>query len=569
MKEKFLTLSVFALFILLGCGKGKQPTSQTAHLDNTPYQLDSILMTYATHPQRALVLLDSAIILGNINDFDAQYTRAKIYSKSLTEQHQDSAITICEALLQLDTLSNDNKELVVDLLINISRSKSDNNEYLRWATAKAQLCKELGEEVELLRTEAEIGVVMNLLGQTDKGLAKIDHSISQLDQPGSIDRMDAFIIASKRKITVLNQLKRYEETIPLAQHILDRLNHFEQHADEYADDSYRLPWSKLQEDCENYIDFSRAQAHGFLAIAYAMTGQDANAQEHLTAFDQSNYGKTFSSRRMIIPAQIALGKDDEALETCEKMTLSMGTDTMNENYSTILRYRAMIAQHKGHFAEAYQLMDRHSRLNMVISDSLHKSEAHDYAARYHAQEQEAKIQQAESESLLKSIITIGITLLLVITTLGLFHFRRQNKHIAIKNQVLVRMINNRESQLDSKDDQETDDHQVEEKSFAAIDAAIRNEQLYTNPTLQRQDICDRFGISRVTLNNMLQQHRGNPSLPQYINTIRMEEAIKLLREHKNIPISVIAETVGFSPANLRLHFVRNFGMTPIEYRQNL
>ena len=58
---------------------------------------------------------------------------------------------------------------------------------------------------------------MTCLGQIDEGLHKLDDAISRLDGPGSIDRMDAFIVGVKRKINALNDLRRYEEVIPLAQ----------------------------------------------------------------------------------------------------------------------------------------------------------------------------------------------------------------------------------------------------------------------------------------------------------------------------------------------------------------
>ena len=204
---------------------------------------------------------------------------------------------------------------------------------------------------------------------------------------------------------------RYAEVIPFAQRILDRLDHYEQHAKDYAEDSYRLSWSDKPADRDRYIDFSRAQANGFLAGAYAMTGDVAHAREYLARFDQSGYGHSFGARRMIIPTQMALGMYDEAMVTCDEMVYRMGNDTVNDDYAVILRDRAIVARAKGHVAEAYDLMNRHANLAKVLSDSLHASEAHDYAARYHAQEQELKIRETESASRIKSII-IGVIVLL-------------------------------------------------------------------------------------------------------------------------------------------------------------
>lgn len=76
--------------------------------------------------------------------------------------------------------------------------------------------------------------------------------------------------------------------------------------------------------------------------------------------------------------------------------------------------------------------------------------------------------------------------------------------------------------------------------FETIDTAIRTEQLYANVSLQRQDICTRFCITRHTLNSLLAQYAGSSSFPQYINNIRMEEALPLLRDNPSMTIAAIA-----------------------------
>ena len=71
------------------------------------------------------------------------------------------------------------------------------------------------------------------------------------------------------------------------------------------------------------------------------------------------------------------------------------------------------------------------------------------------------------------------------------------------------------------------------------------------------------------LNDILAEHTGGLSFPQYVNTIRLEETLRLLRDEPATTISAIATHVGFTPANLREQFKRKYGMTPVEYRQNL
>ena len=555
-----------ALLTLVGCGDGK-PVRQLPHLGDTPYQQDTILVTYATNPERALTLLDSALLLGNISDYRAQCIRARIYSKSLVEQRQDSAILICKELLGHDSVRNDaaEQENILDLLITTSRAKPDYEQYIHWATQKAELCQQQGQETERWRSEADIGLVMTHLGQVDEGLAKLDEAISHLDAPGSIDRMDAFIVACKRKINALNELHRYDEIITLGQRILDRLNHYEQHAKDYAEDSYRLSWSDHPNDRDRYLDFSRAQANGFMAEANAMINEKAKAKEHLARFDQSDYGKTFTARRMIAPTQMALGMYDEALDTYAEIARRMAADTLNDDYAVILRSRAIAAHTKNHYVEAYDYQTRYADLSKVLSDSLMKGKAHEYAARYHAYEQQLEIQEKEAEAERSHIISIAVAALAVLAIAFAIYFFRQKRIVSEKNHALVRMINSMQPKsIDSRTVNNADS-----ELFKHIDTAIRSERLYANIGLQRQDICDRFNISRHTLNDLLSNYTGGLSFPQYVNIIRLEEALRLLRDEPDKIISAIASEVGFSSANLREQFKRKYGMTPAEYRQNM
>lgn len=555
-----------ALLTFMGCGDDKS-VRHLPHLDDTPYQADSVLVTYATQPERALALLDSALLLGNISDYRGQFIRAKIYSKSLMEQRQDSAIIICKALLLHDSVRNEpsEQEGVLDMLIAASRAKHDDEQYLRWATKKAELCQKLGEETEQWRTEADIGLVMTYLGQVDEGIAKLDESIGQLNASGSIDRMDAFIVAVKRKINALNDLGRYDEIIPLAQRMLDRLDHYEHHAKDYAEDSYRLSWSDSPSDRDRYLDFSRAQAWGFMAHAYALMNEREKAREYLSLFDHSGYGQTFAARRFITSTQMALGMYDEALSTYNEIERRLGADTFNNNYTIILRSRAIAARAQGRIAEAYDYQTRYAALSKMVSDSLHRSEAHDYAARYHAQEQQLEIQEKEAEAERLHIVSLTVALVALLAIAFAIYFFRQKRIVSEKNHALVRMINAMQPKpIDSSAVNDADSELLEH-----IDTAIRNERLYANVSLQRQDICDRFNISRHTLNELLAEHADGQSFPQYVNTIRLEKALYLLRDEPAKTISAIATEVGFTPANLREQFKRKYGMTPVEYRQNL
>ena len=591
-----------ALLTLVGCGDGK-PVRQLPHLGDTPYQQDTILVTYATNPERALTLLDSALLLGNISEYRAQCIRARIYSKSLVEQRQDSAILICKELLGHDSVRNDaaEQENILDLLITTSRAKPDYEQYIHWATQKAELCQQQGQETERWRSEADIGLVMTHLGQVDEGLAKLDEAISHLDAPGSIDRMDAFIVACKRKINALNELHRYDEIITLGQRILDRLNHYEQHAKDYAEDSYRLSWSDHPNDRDRYLDFSRAQANGFMAEANAMINEKAKAKEHLARFDQSDYGKTFTARRMIAPTQMTLGMYDEALATYAEIARRMAADTLNDDYAVILRSRAIAAHTKNHYVEAYDYQTRYADLSKVLSDSLMKGKAHEYAARYHDQEQKLEIAQMNAQSQRKTIIIWAAVIIIMLISIFATWLLRQWRVIRRKNLVLVEQIGEAieykekyesltpgpspmgegsdysygqktqqvtpvapaiESDLLSLDDISDDE------LFRRLRHAIKREHLYLDPSLDRQKIMDIFQLSRRRVGAAFAQGSEFASLTDFIRDCRLEYSCELLLTRPDLSIKEIAAKSGFNYASTySANFKNRYTVTPSSYRE--
>ena len=77
--------------LLAGCGDGKT-VRHIPHQGDTPYQADSILVAYGTNPQRALVLLDSALLLGNISDYRAEYLEGLSFPQYINNIRLDEAL---------------------------------------------------------------------------------------------------------------------------------------------------------------------------------------------------------------------------------------------------------------------------------------------------------------------------------------------------------------------------------------------------------------------------------------------------------------------------------------------
>ena len=207
-----------------------------AHASDTIYTEKAAMEAYATNPDRALLIIDSAEIVGNLTDVRADLLRAVVCSRTYEDIKLDSAIMIGERLIQNDKVLTDPEmqEEVLEILLNACRLKKDNEQALHWATQLSDLYRQRGELTEAMRTDAEIGTFLVRIGQQEEGLSLIDNIAAQLTGGGitKFNELDALIIVLKRKVEICNEIGLYGDMIPAAQRMLDLLNDYEKYPDE-------------------------------------------------------------------------------------------------------------------------------------------------------------------------------------------------------------------------------------------------------------------------------------------------------------------------------------------------
>lgn len=86
-KAIIITLAV----LTIGCtGKGLLPSGKNAGRGrDTLHTLQAAMSIYAYQPVRALQIIDSAVIVDNLNDVRADIARARIYSSSQRKDELD------------------------------------------------------------------------------------------------------------------------------------------------------------------------------------------------------------------------------------------------------------------------------------------------------------------------------------------------------------------------------------------------------------------------------------------------------------------------------------------------
>ena len=568
--------------VLTGCSHGSQGDANQMQASDTVYTKEAAMAVYDKNPDRALLIIDSAVIVGNIEEDYASMLRAYIYSHTLAGPRQDTALQICETLMESDFVEDlDNRQNVLDLLVDITRKQRNYEQCLRWATEKADFCRQQGEETEALRTEAEIGVILSKLGEEEKGLAKLSGVIANLDGQRYVDEMDACVIALKRKIQVLQELGREEEVIPLAHHIIQIVNDYRQHSEEYNNNSYRL--SGDEEETQRYCDFYASQSNGYMAHAFAATGKVDSSKHYLSLFEQSDYGRSIEGRKMIAPTWGLLGNYDKMLATYDEWTEQMGADTLNFDYLEILKGRAEAAKAKGKPYDAVEYLQRYVKLGYQLNEMVHKSHVHEYAVRYQLQEERINTEREKAAKKRMEGIALFLGLLVVIIIVFIILMKRRLEDIRRKNAVLAKEIADRieyeekyhavvekqaEEQKEVKPTVVDPSTLTDKELFEHLRHLILEENLYLNPLFDQQQLIDRLHLSKDRIGAAFAQGSEYRSLKNFLNEIRLQLSAKLLTEHPEMSVAEVAAASGFaSYVVFARNFKQRFAITPTEFRE--
>ena len=527
-------------------------------------------MTYGDNPRLALQMVDSLEAQQGEPDYVCDLLRAHIYTRSQLMEH-DSAIALCLALLQHDSLilntraSADRRADVLSVLCAALRAKSDDEQWLRYSIELAELNHRWGDEVEALRMEAEIGFILNRLGQTEEGLAKIDNAIAQLDVVGSMDKLDACIVVMKRKINVLNELDRNEEIIPVAHRILSKLDHFEKHMADYKDDSSRLP--NKENVWASYAAFARAQTYAFLANAFAATRSLQQARAYLELFEQTEYSHTYGGRKMILPTWIALGENVKAQATYDEMEQRLNGDTVCAEYAEILYGRMLIANALNRVEEERSYWQRYTNLTQVLNKKLHQSQAHDMAARYHTREQEQNLKKSLDANFRKNIIIVVLVFILVVLLGVTLYFLRERKKATTTPDANSSLEPTGTMSPDNQAQNNTEYRKLNDRElFEVLTTDIREKKLFLAPDFDRQAITRMYKLRNAQVGAAFSQSGQYASVSDFVRNCRLEHARTLLST-TDLPIGEVATKSGYSRQTTFNHdFKMRYGLTPTDFR---
>lgn len=608
----YIIMVAAILLASAGCKSGDEDHKRAPQAADSLYTAAYAMTFVDTEPERALQLIDSARLAGNLSDVRADIQRARVYGRSHAEIRTDSAILIGERLMRHDSVKADyDLQLdVIEILLDAYRLERDYEQALYWATRLSDVYREHGMRHLLSYSNAEIGALMVRIGQQQEGLARIDSAVRQLAGHRHYTEMNLALLALKRKADVSAETGRYQETTDAAQQMLGMLDDFEQHPADYYDQGNTYSGITVEER-PRYIDFYRSRAYSFLALAAASQQQPQQAIHYLDLYGQTDASQTLHGRYVTTPILLRLGRYDRMLAIYDEVEQSMADDTLNANFADILRGRAEVAESQGRTVAANGYWRRYADLSQQLSDSLLRGKAHLFAARYHAQEQQREIEQqrADAAHTRQVALVLGIVAGLLLMLVGIL--LSYQRIIRRKNRVLAReiaesieykekyrktlsqktfpqpLLEGREVGTPANEAAEalsgksiytptSSEEQGEgilgdgsdAQLFRFLREAILRDELFLNPLFDRQQLMDTYHLSKDRIGAAFKQGSEFESLIDFLNDCRLDYSAKLLSTRPDMTIGEVSAASGFASVNtFGRNFKRKFTITPSQYRE--
>lgn len=536
------------------------------------YTREYIMKDYMKDPVRTLQLLDKAEVNSAMPLNIVDELRSAVYRNMYRNK---SALYYARRAYVSDSLSHDNPSHLLRMTVSMAELFSLLSEYkesMRYAVQGVELARELKDIQSECRLLFCMGENKRRLSFKEEGYLFFDQAIDLLDNSKNEDYETMLSYFYGVKMGYLIADKRSNEALEIGlqrEKLLDRMS--EQ--------------SKIRTDL---LDLQFAYVYSKLAYLFHLTGDQKRAVVYYKNYQSTNAASTPDGKFDATPYLLLLGKYQAVLDNCRDFKEVMRQqDTLNSQYLSILNLEIQ-ANVK---LENYKTVINLQRDITAIKDSIYQREKQNAAleldALYELNEKEARISQQAFQLKIRTITLICILSGALLALFFLWRLWHQNCVIRNKNKALVKRINEQfsmqeemdRSQLgvekdlsfpekveDESGDNEEQDKQMNKMIFEKLDYIIKRDKMYLSPDLSREELTRIVRMNNTRFAKMIKENTDT-NLNGYINNLRLNYAIHLMKEQPDYTLRAIAESSGInSMPTFHQLFKGRTGMTPSEFK---
>lgn len=529
----------------------------------------TIRQLYIEHPDSCLELLDKAELRKIDTDmplFKMDMLRAMCYEIKGDYPEKERCV---RRLLNEDSvrLVADRRLKVTVMLAGVLDRQNKYEEGIRVCREAIDLARKSGkkkEEAEMFSTMARIYAGMKNVSEADKCFR---HAVGLLEKTDDVREMSFLSTIYGEFMTFLTDAGKIKNAIEVGRKreaLIDRM-------------------SKLQGPPPGYIDQQKGFLYAKMALLLYDDGQQREAAALYDKYRRLGFARTYTGRLFSVPYLLKAKRYSDALSNNEMCIREFSGDTISYDYLGLLQNQSEAYRGLKNYSSADSFLQR----CYTVQDSIYRreseSKAQEYAALFHSQEKELQLTEERAQSQRKTILIISSLTLIVLLLFILWVLFRNLRITKKRNRIDAQRIDElvaqkeelrkayskqssgtpEEGEAASEDDADMNE---EYQTFLRMENVIVENQLFLDPTLNREEILKVTGIGKNVLVPLLKKYSGSANLNDYINRLRLEYAVRMMQANKGFTIDYFAEASGF---NSRSTFYRAFqnvyGMTPSQY----
>lgn len=344
--------------------------------------------------------------------------------------------------------------------------------------------------------------------------------------------------------------------------------------------------------------------YGYLYSKWAyncyMEKKYGQAEKYFAMYQSTEYSRTPDGKMYSIPYLLASKHYKQVIDNSQefKELMRKQQDTINAQYMNVLEREVQAYMGMGNYKEAAILQGAIIAITDSINNRDKENAALELNTMYDTSEKEDYIAKQAFQLKVRNITLTFLTCITLLTLFVLWRMWRFNHIIRYKNKILAKFINERlarkkdsqsldidEQLMISQDiedesilfgDQEeisdetgkaSGEEEENKKIFIELNRIVVQDQLYLSSELSGEDLAQLVHLNNARFARMIKECTGT-NFNGYINDLRIDYAIKLLKLHPNYTIRAIADEVGFNSTPILYNlFKKKTGMTPYEFKK--
>lgn len=564
---EYILLLLMAIFVA-SCGtRNKQSHEYSTSKNKSINLLHRIATIYIDKPQEALQMLDSAEQHRLISIEEIQNLRAMSYFYGLDNPQKalecankgySNAIENVDTLAQLNSLK---------VLVSIYYMQSHYTEVIIKSNEAIELALKI-------KDKESVAFFYMALGSAKSEIDNLNDALDYLNK--SIEIYQTIVEDSARWATCNNMLYALTKQV-----------------DVYASNRFYDKAVSLIPRCQALLDYLKKSDYATIGLndireaelmaacskAYYGAGETKKAEKCYEKLKLTKYGNTDHGIALAVPYLVNSGQYAEALRCIKikKKHMQKCHSIVTYYYNKVLLRNEFKCYYN---LNMYKEASFSANENMVMADSLRAREKKDYVRtvkkvfadrdiQLQLIKHEQKAETSQIVILLATILVVALGLLLAISIRYNNILRRKDRANLAAMEELRKLYNERTRQhTDTIAVDENEDDDEDRKMFVVIYNEIITRKLYLKPGFSRDDAISIVPMSMKQFSALFQKY--STGFVSFVNNLRLEHSLELIRSNQEYTIEGIALDSGFSNRQTfhRL-FVEKYGMTPTEYKRLL